>query len=568
MSVSARPLAADAAGLGRSELLAGCGLFLLAVLLRLPGLWTPPEFDELYHLLAARSWAESGELRIAEGLYTRAATFTIAVGSLFRLFGESLAVARIPTLLSGALAVVLLYVWLRASGCRTAAWLAALLLAVSPQAVQLSTFIRFYAPHQLLVLGGAAALFLAVTGRGDRHALTAGLVSAACFAAAAALQVTTLIALAGAGAWTVLWFARHRLALALRSRRGTFVLAGMAAALMLAAALALTATPLAGVLESYRFTALWNGAERDAPAFYHKFLVGQYPLLWPLTGVLALAAAVHRPALAGFCAVLFAVGFTAHSFAGMKHDRYLFWCMPYLFVLWAVGLERLGPAAAARLGQLSAQAVRVYRLAPAGGQMPATLLATASAVVLIATQPGLTLGTVKAPGHPEPAHLIRDWQRSATAIRTAQSGVDVVVTTNELYSLYVVGDYGLLLSRSRKSEIRGEGEYLRDWRTGRPVLDSASALVQVIACFRRGLIVLHESYWNTPFRAEPAVWPLILERTQRLSVPAPGIQLQRWEDGGAEAETPRCAAVRSLLAGQGSGRVAEGRAGPARGLGE
>src|SRR3546814_4317252 len=78
-------------------------LFLVLVLLRVAQIDREPHFDELYHLLAARSWAAEGTLRIAEGIYDRTPLYTIMLGWLFRLFGDGLVVARLPSVLFGSL---------------------------------------------------------------------------------------------------------------------------------------------------------------------------------------------------------------------------------------------------------------------------------------------------------------------------------------------------------------------------------------------------------------------------------------------------------------------------------
>ena len=59
-----------------------------------------PEFDELYHLLAARSYLETGQLAIAEGIYDRGAAFTILVSSMLKAFGDRVEIARLPSLIS------------------------------------------------------------------------------------------------------------------------------------------------------------------------------------------------------------------------------------------------------------------------------------------------------------------------------------------------------------------------------------------------------------------------------------------------------------------------------------
>src|SRR3954470_6390570 len=69
-------------------------LFLIALLIAAVRIGHQPEFDELYHILAARGWLEKGRFAIAEGEYTRTGLFTLLIAAFFRLFGESVVVAR------------------------------------------------------------------------------------------------------------------------------------------------------------------------------------------------------------------------------------------------------------------------------------------------------------------------------------------------------------------------------------------------------------------------------------------------------------------------------------------
>ena len=73
------------------------------------GLDRPPEFDELYHVLAARGWLATGELRIADGLYERTALYSMLIGLLFERLGESLVVARLPSVAASAVLAAALF---------------------------------------------------------------------------------------------------------------------------------------------------------------------------------------------------------------------------------------------------------------------------------------------------------------------------------------------------------------------------------------------------------------------------------------------------------------------------
>ena len=113
--------------------------------------------DEYYHILAAQGLLATGEPRIAEGIYTRVYLHTWLVAQSFALFGESLAASRVPSLLATAALVVVMFVWLRREAGNLAAWIGAGLFAISPFAVDVAQFCRFYALQALAMFVTAMA---------------------------------------------------------------------------------------------------------------------------------------------------------------------------------------------------------------------------------------------------------------------------------------------------------------------------------------------------------------------------------------------------------------------------
>jgi uncharacterized membrane protein len=78
-------------------------LFSLALLVRLVDIGHLARFDELYTLPAAQNWMNEGVPRIADGVYDRAQLYTMLLAGWFKLFGDSLVVARLLSVLFGSL---------------------------------------------------------------------------------------------------------------------------------------------------------------------------------------------------------------------------------------------------------------------------------------------------------------------------------------------------------------------------------------------------------------------------------------------------------------------------------
>ena len=296
----------------------------LALAVRLPHLDHVAHFDELYHFFAAQSWLAEGQLRVADGVYTRTPLFTIFLAQWLGLFGENLVVARLPSLIAGTALVVLVFLWTRAVAGNLAAVVAALLLALDPEHLQISQWGRFYTLHCLLFWLGAIGTYRLVTSPppapGRAALLAAGIL--VCFGAALYLQITTLIGLLGVAVWSALalglpWLARC-------SPRARWGIAAGVALLGGAAIWVFVETGLvAELLARYRSTPLFQAENRDAFWYYHAFLTIYYPTLWPLVALAVVIGLAYRPHPTAFCACVVAVAFVVHSFAAPKAMRYL-----------------------------------------------------------------------------------------------------------------------------------------------------------------------------------------------------------------------------------------------------
>ena len=140
-------------------------LFAASVLIRLVGLDHLPRNDELYTSLAASGWLADGVPRIADGVYERAQLYTILIANFFAAFGNSLVVARLPSLIAGSLLVVAVFAWTRAVAGGLPAWITALFLCLSPLSIQLSQYARFYTLQPLMFWLGAIGIYVLVENR-------------------------------------------------------------------------------------------------------------------------------------------------------------------------------------------------------------------------------------------------------------------------------------------------------------------------------------------------------------------------------------------------------------------
>ena len=173
-----------------------------SILIRLINLNHLPLNDELYTVLAARGWLTDGVPRIADGVYDRALLYTITVAQFFRAFGESLLVARLPSLIAGAALVVVVFLWTRMVAGNIAGWVAALFVCFSPLSIQLSQLARFYTIFALSFWLAAIGVYaLTEKALSRRAAVGVAVCSLASLALAFHLQSLTVIGVLALGTW-------------------------------------------------------------------------------------------------------------------------------------------------------------------------------------------------------------------------------------------------------------------------------------------------------------------------------------------------------------------------------
>ncbi len=395
-----------------------------AVLLHYISLNAPPFWDELYHLLAARSWLTEGTFRIVDGEYRRGAVVTITTGLMYRVFGESLFVARILPALFGCIWVLVVFLWTRRVAGRLEAWIVAVLLIGSSWMLELSGMVRFYSLHGITFWIGAIALWTAVRATGWRARLLWGGVAVAALYLACSIYLLSVIGVGG----LVLWAFVTVLVELPKEKRGYALLA--AAGLVAASVLVLVGTgQLSVLLGYYAWSPKWAVGRWDSDLFYHRLFELFYPTLYTLLPLGAAFAIARKPRVGTMALIVFGVVVLVASFAGVKALRYVFYAVPFFFLIWAITVAELLPS----LSRLFSTAVAGVIGAPMNGwrQRGVEVAAlTATGLFIIATNGAFTqtyrlLTGSYVPGtHPTP-----DWSAAADSLRALSTRAEIVVTS-------------------------------------------------------------------------------------------------------------------------------------------
>jgi hypothetical protein len=496
-------------------------LFILAILVRLPDLDQLARFDELYTLLAARGWLSDGIPRIAEGVYSRAELYTIFVAEWLRLFGDNLVVARLPSVLCGGLLVVAVFLWTNAVAGRATAWISGLFVALSSLSVEMSQYARFYTLHALAFWLGATGVYALSIGqlpiaRFRRVALAAGtIVSLLC---ALYVQVLTLIGIVALGLWLGLTLLLPFLAQRFTESWQKWTVGGLALTAGLVAAAMLPSDLVGGLLQRYLFVPLTHIHHQGEFWYYHLHLVERYPTLWPIFPFLAMIAVAARPRPSLFAICLFCVVFAALSFGGQKSLRYLFFALPFLYVVWAIALVSLWTVL--RDAVLAATDQVAGHFGP-GWQRPVRwgLIATGLAFLLFSN--GEAARTLLRPlGVRLGEGFSAGWPDAVPKLQTLVDGADVVLTSYELHMLYYLKRADIVVSAERLDDFAGK-EFERDARTGLPVISRPESLALILDCYPSGVLVTDTiKGWRAPTVIDEATADLVARRMTPIELPA------------------------------------------------
>lgn len=544
MGHAARMAVRSAAARGWAMALAEPALvFLAALLVRLAGVATqPPHADDFYHFYAARSYLADGTFSIFSGTYLRAGDFTWLVAMSMRLFGETIAAARLPSLVSGALLAAAVYAWMRREAGRGPAVLAAALVVLLRPLIDLSGLVRFYAPQALLVWLGCALLYRAVVaGPPSRRTAGALVLAALALGEATRLQIVSVIGVAAWAALFLTWQARRRVPARLLALGWAAALAGGCLVLLALWQAGLLARPVA----LYRFSTIWAMPNRDNHLYYYHNMAANFGLLVDLLPLATVAAAVFFPRPALFCGVVLFCGLVLHSLGGMKDERYVIYLLPYLACLWGMAAWPLAAGLGRRAASLAAEQLGSRRPWPALPKVAGVLMAAFALVLAIKAVPVLEqTGRVllRAGYHPPNFPHERSWQANAEAIRTLVRGVEVFVVDDDLQADFCVGRPDVVLNRSRFLEISPPEDFARDHRTGTRTIAREQAIRRLLACFDSGLVVSSDWYLTW---LEPGAQALVLGLEPRPIGPTPLIA-RAWQGRQGEPRAD-CGETRRLL---------------------
>jgi 4-amino-4-deoxy-L-arabinose transferase-like glycosyltransferase len=525
-------------------------LFVLSIVIGSIGLDHLPRNDELYTLLAARGWLTDGVPSIADGVYDRAQLYTILVAQFFQVFGESLVIARLPSLIAGGLLAVAVFLWTRAVAGNLAAWIAALFVCLSPLSIQMSQYARFYALFGLVFWLGAVGVYVLVERRWrwwTSLLIAAG--SAACLALAIHLQALAAMGGIGLGVWLGLaviipwlWSQRHR-------PGRLWLLAGSGAVLLAVGAFVAIQSGLAAALwDQYRYAPLHAAPRSNMVWFYQLAMIERYPTLWPIFPFTALLALAIRPRPSLFCCCIFVPAFGLLSLAAMKHFNYIFFVLPFLFVIWGISLAGVLETLWRWITQVTDHALT--QIAPDLPRRPIRWVLIVGSLLFLIVSNGAPARTLLKPFGISLTtdETSNDWTPVKEALAPWLEQAPVVLTPNDLYALYYLEGYDVAVNPNLLSEMPGDPEFSLDPRTGRPVIATAASLRLLIDCYPEGLYVADDKTHPLPWAGTAELNETIRSEMTPIDLPDEWrIFAFRWENPEHPEQPAECASLLSSM---------------------
>ena len=502
----------------------GLIIFGLAFFVRYQFVGKSPDFDEYYHLLAARSWAENGTFTILEGEYTRGYFYTILVGWFFSMFNESIEIARLPSLLAGSLNVLVVFLFVSRNAGITAALITSLFFIFDPVAVDLSTQVRFYAIQGLLFWIVAVLVFYSTHPAISIH-LRLGMILTILpiLALAAHLQRITLIGVTGFAVWIfiehgkkIIGIVRH----SLKTRTVWVVVIG----LTFFSIIYMFKGDIHDIWERYLSAPGWLQEKKHQTLYYPYQLLKQYPLFWSFFPIAVLLVIKSHKRIVVYCLVMFATLLLLHSFAGSKHPRYFNYALPFLFIIWGIFLAQIFRFFRDSLLEIIPVRTGAYRQVSIN--MVAIMLFSYSILSLnVANYYQMTKNFQKS------LDSQGRWIYAEPLLKKLADQVDIVLVTASNRAIYHIGRYDYAISPSQVRETESEREFGRDPRSGRYAIGTVQSIKLILDCTESGLFVSAKNRWkNAIYGIDNEGVDILLENTNEVKIPDEwGLVIRSWK---------------------------------------
>jgi hypothetical protein len=321
---------------------------------------------------------------------------------------------------------------------------------------------------------------------------------------------------------------------------------GVVLGVIIVAIVAVAAGIVADLLEVYRASAQWNSS--DTPLFYHNLYKRQFAALWSLLPAVILIAIAEKRCPAIFCASVFLTAFFVQSFGGMRSERFMFYAMPFLAVLWGIAAVAAGKWLHQLSDKILSDLPRIG-LSERGRRNTASIFVITISVFLLVSTPAFDLTARMVLGKPQrlngnPQYWGRydtSWNLASSRLRSMMATSDTVIVTQGLQALYYLGDFDVVLNATVFGDVATHGtNHTIDSRTGRRVIADVGEFGTIVDCTYSGMLIAHAASWRNDSRVPPSVADFAEHRLQSVEVPDKwGLIVFRWVNDSV-IDSPAC----------------------------
>jgi hypothetical protein len=211
-----------------------------------------------------------------------------------------------------------------------------------------------------------------------------------------------------------------------------------------------------------------------------------------------------------------------------KSPRFVSYLLPFLWVPWGLALSRVVPALDVLLRDTLARGPRTMAH---HARWLATAATSGAVVLAIAANSGFARGARLLSADPSWRDSITSqgtlsWSRAAAVLGPEVAAADVIVTTDDLKSLYYLGraDYVLNINHLYE-DLPLDGpprpEFTLDPKTHLRLVSRPESLARIFACHPRALLVAQTGFLAADWFVPPDTRAWLLANTRPHPLPAP-----------------------------------------------
>lgn len=482
----------------------------------------PPEYDELLHILAARSFNETGIPSIADGLYSRTELYTRLVASVTGFTDKELVAARLPALLFGMLTTAMLTAWVSFRAGWIAAIATASVFAILPDTLNSVVQVRFYSLHTLIM--GAILLFWFESSNwkvGLRNLLVFVIVSSLMLWLGLQFHELTQITIISGAAGLImllLFDQQERVQQTVVQHPVICVLSCLA----MLCAIALAAIHFDVMTLMRGSVPLWSANKASNYAYYVSALSVQLPFIWPLFPLMLIGAFYEKPRLALFCLTAFLVALVINSIAAPKATRYFYHAYPMFCILWGVGFQRV-------FMYISKELQKRHQYSPF--VVVSGMLFIMSLCFLSAHEVKRSIKLLLARGEPDQVIAVvhePDWTKAIPLIGDLAQRVDTLIVSSGVKGLYVFGKFDYEMNTTVVQETDTGLDFGTDPRTNRQVIGQADSVEMVIDSEGQELFIIEDRMINKLYGSPKESVAVLNQRCEAIDLSITGSQLSAW----------------------------------------